>query len=212
MQPFKLFLSPQVSVPDDVLQATGTRLRRYFDQICLNQNPRKYTNAIFKISPHAGEVGDRDLLAYITQTSLAVTLLDKIYDPEHKSPRPGGHAGGVTVGFPDGQVLSEVYWTGTLAALKTSTLDNRAKALANFIFHEWAHNKLTSDSLALSNGGVNYYVHNSCGGGMLQTNISVGAMAGFDHPTIGNIGAMARVLDAQNKQATSGLFNDDLGY
>jgi hypothetical protein len=97
-------------------------------------------------------------------------------------------------------------------ALKTSTVDNRAKALANFIFHEWAHNKLTSDSVALTNGGVNYYVHNSCGGGMLQTNISVGAMASFDHPTIGNIGAMVRVLDAQNKQATAGLFNDDLGY
>jgi hypothetical protein len=145
MQPFKLFLSPQVSVPNDVLQATGTRLKRYFDQICLNQNPRKYTNAIFKISPHAGEVGDRDLLAYITQASLAVTLLDKIYDPEHKSPRPGGQAGGVTVGFPDGQVLSEVYWTGTLVALQNSAGDNRAKALANFIFHEWAHNKLNSD-------------------------------------------------------------------
>jgi hypothetical protein len=47
---------------------------------------------------------------------------------------------------------------------------------------------------------------------MLQTNISVGAMARFDHPTIGNISAMARVLDAQNKQSTAGLFNDDLGF
>lgn len=212
MPPFKLFLSPQVSVPDDVMQAAGTRLKRYFDQICLNQNPRKYSNAIFKISPHAGEIGDRDLLVYITQTPLGVTLLDKVYDPERKGPRPGGHAGGVTIGFPDGRVLSEVYWTSALMALKTSTVDNRAKALANFIFHEWAHNKLISDSVALSNGGTNYYVHNSCGGGMLQTNISVGAMARFDHPTIGNISAMARVLDAQNKQSTAGLFNDDLGF
>jgi hypothetical protein len=47
---------------------------------------------------------------------------------------------------------------------------------------------------------------------MLQTNLSLGAYAAFDHPTIGNITAMARVLDAQNKQSLAGLFNDDLGY
>ncbi|HYM77384.1 MAG TPA: hypothetical protein VE377_15525 [Candidatus Dormibacteraeota bacterium] len=212
MQPFKLFLSPQVSVPDDVLQDAGTRLKRYFDQICLSQNPRKYSVAIFKISPHAGEVGDHDLLAYITQGSLGVTLLDKVYDPEKKGPRPSGHDGGLTVGMPDGQVLSEVYWTGGVMELKTSIADDRAKVLANLIFHEWAHNKHNSDSVALNNGGVNYYVHNSCGGGMLQTGLTLRGYAKFDHPSSGNITAMARVLDAQNKQSVAGLYSDELGF
>jgi hypothetical protein len=47
---------------------------------------------------------------------------------------------------------------------------------------------------------------------MLQTNLSLRAYAGFDHPTTGNMTAMVRVLDAQNKQSLAGLFNDDLGY
>ena len=38
-----------------------------------------------------------------------------------------------------------------------------------------------------------------------------GALAGISNINA-NIAAMARVLDAQNKQSTCGLYNDDLGY
>jgi hypothetical protein len=47
---------------------------------------------------------------------------------------------------------------------------------------------------------------------MLQTGLSLGAYAGFDNPNQANITAMARVLDAQNKQSIAGLVNDELGY
>lgn len=211
MQPLKLFLSPQVDVPDDVLQAAAKQLRRYFDLICMNQKPRKFLNAIVKVSPHSGEVGDLDLLAYITQGSLILNLMDKVYDPSGQTARPGAHAGGLTATMPDGRVLSEVFWTGGLMALKTSSSDLRGIALGNLIFHEWAHNKHSSDSLARSKGGVSDYVHFNCGGGVLGLGVSYGAAARLDmNPA--NMNAMARVLDAQNKQSISGLYNDDLGF
>ena len=115
--------------------------------------------------------------------------------------------------MPDGGVLSEVYWTGGLNNLKTSTSDRRGIALANLIFHEWAHNKHTSDPKVISNGesANGGHVHFFCGGGLLQLGLSYGALAGISNINA-NIAAMARVLDAQNKQSTSGLYNDDLGY
>jgi hypothetical protein len=210
----KLFLSPQVDVPNEVLQAAGKRLKQYFDLICINQRPRKFLSSMFKIDPHAGEVTDVDLVAYITQGSLIINLMDKVYEPgvDHSN-MLHGHAGGGTAKMPDGRVLSEVYWAGGLNNLKTSTSDRRGIALANLIFHEWAHNKHTSDPKALSNGeGANGgHVHFFCGGGPLQLGLSYGALAGISNINA-NIAAMARVLDAQNKQSTCGLYNDDLGY
>ncbi|HXJ85679.1 MAG TPA: hypothetical protein VMS18_02585 [Candidatus Binatia bacterium] len=214
MQVLKLFLSPQVDVPDDVLQAAGKQLKRYFDLICVNQRPRKFLNSMFKVAPHAGEVSDVDLVAYITQGSLIISLMDKVYEPgvDHSN-LLHGHAGGGTTKMPDGRVLSEVYWTGGLMALKTSTSDRRGITLANLIFHEWAHNKHTSDPQALGNGeGRNgSHVHFFYGGGPLQMGLSYGALAGISNINA-NLAAMARVLDAQNKQSICGLYNDDLGY
>jgi len=214
MQTLKLFLSPQVPVPDEVLQDAGKHLKNYFDLICLNQKPRKFLNAIVKVAPHAGEVSDVDLVAYITQGSMILNLMDHAYDPgvDH-SQLLSGHAGGGTATMPDGRVLSEVYWTGGLMALKTSALDRRGIALANLIFHEWAHNKHASDPLARSNGEANggTHVHMFCGGGALQRGLSYGAMAGINNINA-NLSAMARVLDAQNKQSIAGLYNDELGY
>ena len=214
MQTFKLFLSPQVDVPDDVLQATGKRLKGYFDQICLQQRPRKFLNTTFKISPHSGEVSDSDLLAYITQGSSIINLMDKVFDPgvDHQSLLTG-HAGGLTATLPDRGVLSEVFWTGGVTALKTSAEDRRAVCLANLIFHEWVHNKHSSDPLAVSKGEANGdYVHFFCGGGMLQRGVSLGAMSRIDNPNATNISAMARVLDAQNKQSIYGLYSDKYGF
>jgi len=211
MQTIKLFLSPQVDVPDEVLQAAGALLKRYFDHICMNQRPRKFLNATFKIAPHSGEVSDVDLVAYITQASMILNEMDKVYEPDIQHQLPGGHAGGGTKTMPDGTVLSEVYWTGGLMALKTSARDDRGTALANFIFHEWAHNKHSSDPVALRNGGAGDYVHFQCGGGVLSYGLSYGAAARLDMSP-GNMGAMARVLDAQNRQTLTGLYNDDLGF
>ena len=39
----KLFISPQVEMPDVVLQDAGRRLTRYFDLICMNQKPRRFS-------------------------------------------------------------------------------------------------------------------------------------------------------------------------
>jgi hypothetical protein len=211
MQILKLFLSPQVDVPDVVLQAAGNRLKRYFDQICMKQKPRKFLNASFKVAPHSAEVSDVDLLAYISQESMIVHEMDKVYDPDTKHQLPGGHAGGATTTMPDGRVLSEVFWTGGLKALKTSTSDGRGIAVANLIFHEWAHNKHASDPVAQSKGGPGDYVHFYCGGGVLGAGLSYGAAARLDmNPA--NMSAMARVLDAQNKQTITGLYNDALGF
>ena len=211
MQTLKLFLSPQVDVPDIVLQAAGSRLKRYFDQICMNQKPRKFLNATFKIAPHSGEVGDVDLVAYITQNPMIVNEMDKVYDPGIQHHLPGGHAGGATTTMPDGRVLSEVFWTGGLAALKTSNSDTRAVALANLIFHEWAHHKHASDPVAQSKGGPGDYVHFYCGGGVLGMGLSYGAAARMDmNPA--NMSAIARVLGAQNNRTITGLYNDDLGF
>jgi hypothetical protein len=46
---------------------------------------------------------------------------------------------------------------------------------------------------------------------MLSLRLVGGALAGISNINA-NIAAMARVLDAQNKQSTCGLYNDDLGY
>jgi|HubBroStandDraft_1064217.scaffolds.fasta_scaffold00964_15 hypothetical protein len=211
MQTFKLFLSPQVSVPDDVLNAAGQQLKGYFDRICMSMSPRKFLHSSFKVSPHAGEVGDKDLLVYITQASLILSLLDKVYEPDATHLYPPGHAGGGTKQMPDGRVLSEVFWTGELIALKTSTHDRRAAALANLIFHEWVHNKHTSDPVALSKGGPTEYVHFYCGNGILGGSIPV-ALAANGSPNQTNIISMARVLDASNPQSLAGLYSDDLGF
>ena len=211
MQILKLFLSAQVDVPDDVLQSAGSRLKRYFDQICMNQRPRKFLNATFKFAPHSGEVSNVDLVAYITQASMILNEMDRVYDPGTQHQLPGGHAGGATTTMPDGTVLSEVFWTGGLMALKTSARDDRGTALANLIFHEWAHNKHASDPVALSKGGAGDFVHFQCGGGVLGYGLSYGAAARLDMSP-GNMLAMARVLDAQNRQTLTGLYNDDLGF
>ena len=126
MQTLKLFISPQVDVPDVVLQDAEKQLTRYFDLICTRQRPRTFLNSTFKISPRAGEVSDVDLVAYITQGSMILDLMDNVYEPgKDHSPLLSGHPGGGTTTMPDGRVLSEVYWTGGLMALKTSALDRR---------------------------------------------------------------------------------------
>jgi hypothetical protein len=215
MQTFKLFLSPQVGdLPDEVVNAAGTQLKHYFDRICLSMNPRKFFNASFTASPHAGEVGDRDLLVYITQASSILRMMNKVFEPDIEHQLPGGHIGGATKKMPDGRVLSEVFWTGGLMSLKTSTSDRRGIALANFIFHEWAHNKHTSDPVARSKGedaDGGSYVHHYCGGGVLAGGLSYGRAASLDINTT-NISSMARVLDASNQQSVSGLYSDDLGF
>lgn len=213
MQTFKLFLSPQVDIPDDVLQATGRLLKGYFDRICLIQTPRKFMTSTFKVNPHAGEVGDQDLVVYFTQASCILNLMDNVFDTGTKHQFAGGHTGGGTKKLPDGRVLSEVYWTGEVMGLKTSASDRRAAALANFTFHEWVHNKHTSDPTALRNGedpgGI--FVHNYCGGGILARGMTINQAGNWTINTA-NIAAMARVLDATNPQSISGLYSDEEGF
>jgi hypothetical protein len=43
---FRPFLSPQVDVPDKVLDEAGKRLKRYFDAICRAMNPQKFSISI----------------------------------------------------------------------------------------------------------------------------------------------------------------------
>ncbi|PYX43624.1 MAG: hypothetical protein DMG79_21995, partial [Acidobacteria bacterium] len=70
MPTFKLFLAvrPKVDVPPVVLEDAGKQLKGYFDRICM-MPPRKFSNATYKIHPTAGEVGDQDLLVYLTYGS-----------------------------------------------------------------------------------------------------------------------------------------------
>jgi hypothetical protein len=212
MPVFKLFLSPQVDVPDKVLDDAGKRLKRYFDTICVAMNPRTFSNSAVKISPHSGEVAEGDLVVYITQSSSILNLMDKVFEPDVQHQLPSAHGGGGTKTMPDGRVLSEVYWTGGLMSLKTSASDNRGVALANLIFHEWAHNKHSSDPLALSQGEMTGdYVHTSCGGGILGPRVSYGVAARLDISS-DNIRSMARVLGAANRQSISGLYSDEYGF
>jgi hypothetical protein len=210
MQPFKFFLAPQVAVPDDVLKETGTRLKRYLDSIILQTKPRKFSHSIFALSPHAAEVGTLDLLAYITQGSMIVSLFDKVFEPDVKHSLSGTPGGG-TKKMPNGAVLSEVFWTGGLMALRTTAL--KGTAVANFIFHEFVHNKHVGDPTATQAGEATNgaFVHTSCGGGILGPALTIGAAAQLDiNPA--NIKCMARVLDRANQQDTCGLFNDELGF
>jgi hypothetical protein len=206
MQPLKLFIKSQTSnAPGDVLQATGTRLKHYFDRICAQQTRRTFLNATFKVDPSAGEVGDLDLLVYITDGgSYIKRQLDSVFEPgvEHLLP---GHPGGGTKKMPNGAVLSEVYWTGGISGLKRAAYDKRAAALANFIFHEWVHNKYSSDPDALSKGEVNGdFVHQFCGGGVLGSSLSYVQAADWEINQA-NVTAILKVLDKPNKQYTSGL-------
>jgi hypothetical protein len=212
MQQFKVFLSPQVAVPDDVLQAMSARLKKYFDAICRTMSPRKFSDTVVKLSPHANEVGDVDLLGYITQASLIVTLFNSVFEPgiEHSLE---GTPGGGTKKLPSGTVLSECFFTGGIMELKKA--DAQGITLANLIFHEFAHNKHTSDPLALSKNEFprGDFVHDekACGGGIFAKGLTFRRAANLDL-TQDNIRAMARVLGSANKQETCGLFSDELGF
>jgi hypothetical protein len=209
MDLFKLFIAPQVSVPADVLGAAGNRLKRYFDNIILATKPRKFSQTVVKLSPHSAEVGAKDLLIYVTQASLIVSLFDKVFEPGTQHQLAGTPGGGTKI-LPGGKVLSEVFWTGGLMNLQK---DLQGIALANLMFHELAHNKHTSDPVALSNGEQpnGDYVHFSCGGGILQRGLTFGVAARLDiNPT--NIQHIARVLDSANPQETCGVFSDELGF
>jgi len=206
MPPVRLFLKAQTNkVPDDVLQAAGKQLRSYFERILATQTSRNFSNATFKVGPNAGEVGDKDLLVYITDGgSFIVKEMDRL-DTSTTHQLPPGSPGGGTVRMPDGGVCSEVYWTGGLIHLQTATYDKRAAALANLIFHEWAHNKYLSDANAMSKNEANGdYVHAYCGNGVLRAGMTYVQAANWDiNPA--NIAAMVKVLANSNKQYTSGL-------
>jgi hypothetical protein len=202
MTTFKFYLSAQVDVPDAVLQKAGQRLTGYFNRVCQSMTPRKFTHASFKLDPHAGELGSKDLLCYITQSSMVL----RMFPDAQRS----GRGGGGTVETPHG-LLSEVFWTGGLRGVGSA--DRQGIALANLVFHEFAHNKHLSDQRALQNGeksgGV--FVHSSCGMGIFAGGVSYGFTASADANS-DNIKAMARVLDNENKQYSFGLFDDDLGF
>ena len=202
MTVFKFYLSAQVDVPNAVLQKAGQRLTGYFNRVCQSMTPRKFTHALFKLNPHSGELGSKDLLCYITQSSMIL----RMFPDAQRS----GRGGGGTVETPHG-LLSEVFWTGGLRGV--GSVDRQGIALANLAFHEFAHNKYLSDRLAIQNGeksgGV--FVHSSCGMGILTGGISYGFAATADANS-DNVKAMARVLDNENKQYPFGLFSDETGY
>jgi hypothetical protein len=210
MQPFKFFLAPLVDVPDDVLEAAGARLKRYLDSIIDETKSRMFSHSTFKLSPHAAEVGTLDLLAYITQRSLIVGMMNQIFEPDVKHSLPGTPGGG-TKKMPDGAVLSEVFWTGGYMELRTTAL--RGTALANAIFHEFVHNKHVGDPTATRGGEEpkGTFVHTQCGGGILQDRFSIKGAAQMDINSH-NRKCMARVLDRTNKQETLGLYDDDCGF
>lgn len=224
MDTFKFFISPLVNnpenntpdqnkLPDDVLQAAGNRLKRYFDGICAAMQPRVFSGSAFGLSPHFNQVGDADLLVYITFGSLIMGMYDKYYEPDQAphTRQSRGNPGGGTKKMPDGTVLSEVYWTGGLMGLRTSAL--KGQALANLIFHEFGHNKHLADPTALQYGEDpgGSYVHDKCGGGIFGADLSH-IMASKLDPKPGNTAAMARVLALKNPQFRFGLFMDECGF
>jgi hypothetical protein len=207
MAPFKVFLSPQVDVEAKALTDAASILKGYFDQIIAATSPRSFSTTTVKVSPHANEVGERDLLAYITIESLIVLYYDRVYEPGKVHSLPGSPGGGTKL-LPSGEVLSEVYWTG---GFKTLPAAKRGTALANLIFHEFGHNKLQTDSVAAAQGGPGLFLHTSCGNGPFRDNMTIGLASNLTINQL-NIKSMARVLDAANKQALFGLYSDELGF
>jgi hypothetical protein len=207
MAPFKVFLAPVVDVEPQALTDAASTLTGYFDQIIRATSPRAFTSTVVKVSPHANEVGERDLLAYITINSLIVLYYDKVYEPDVKHSLPGSPGGGTKL-LPSGEVLSEVYWTGGFQSLPAA---KRGTALANLIFHEFGHNKLQRDPVAVAQGGSDIFLHTSCGQGPFMDRMTIGLASNLTM-TPGNIKSMARVLNAANKQARFGLFSDELGF
>ena len=171
MPSIKLFIKTQANVPDLVLQAAGAKLREYFLSIYSRQGSSSPANVVLRANPSVGDVGDGDLLVYITNgSSYILREMDKLEPgPPHELP-PGHPAGGGTKKMPGGSVLSEVAWTGGLA---TSGHGLVAQGLANLIFHEWVHNKYANDTRALGLGEINgAYVHTQCGGGILAAELT----------------------------------------
>jgi hypothetical protein len=207
MPPFNVFLAPMVSVEPQALSDASARLKSYFDRIIQATKPQTFSTTVVKVSPHANEVGDRDLLAYITINSLIVSYYDNVYEPGVAHSLPGTPGGGTKL-LPSGDVLSEVYWTGGIQALPPA---KRGIALANLIFHEFGHNKHQTDATAAANGGPNFFVHSSCGLGIFMDAMTIGLASNLDI-NADNIRCMARVLSAANKQARWGLYSDELGF
>jgi hypothetical protein len=209
MAVFHFYISQQVAVPDDVMAEVTKRLKRYFDRVCQAMKPRTFTGSAFELDPHMGKVKDTDLLVYITSPGDA-SLIHEIAKRQGATVQGSGHGGGATVSFPEG-VLSEAYWPNGLQSLHP--VEKQGHALANFIFHEFAHNKHTSDPTALKGGESprGLFVHNNCGFGVFGASVTTGAAANFELLD-DNIAAMARVLGSANKQYPFGLFSDELGF
>ena len=207
MPPFKVFLAPMVDVEAQALSDAASLLKSYYDRIIRATSLQTFSTTVVKVSPHANEVGERDLLAYITIESLILLYYDRIYEPDVKHSLPGTPGGGTKL-LPNGEVLSEVFWTGGFQSLPAA---KRGTALANLIFHEFGHNKLQGDPVAAAQGSPDIFLHTSCGQGPFMDRMTIGLASNLTI-TPGNIKSMARVLNAANKQARFGLYSDELGF
>jgi len=127
-----LYIIPKISTGPDwgegTMYVTGLYLKEYFDQVVAGVPA--FDASDFHWEATAGQVTDRDLVCYLLR-SPSRSIVQR---------RGGGGdvgAGGSTAwSTRDHAMISEVYWE----AIEGDR--NKARLLANLIFHEWMHNKL----------------------------------------------------------------------
>ena len=152
------------------------------------------------LDPNDDQVGDKDVLVYITTASLA-----REFAARKSYTLSGGSPDGMTAPFSEG-ALSEIF----IPSIKRHGNDDtqRGKVLANLAIHEIAHNKCCADP---SVANQDDYVHQNGGGGLLGKPI-MPALLRSGSLNRDNISFMASRIGRQVPQFTFYLFSTRLGF
>jgi len=193
--------SQETQMLRDTAAAASVVLKSYLDR-CLRRIPSTpFSQAQVGIDPTSSQVGPKDLLVHLTQSSLIRSVAAR---QNFQIAGGGISPGGGTVDFPQG-VLSEVYWI-TVKNMGNGAA-SRGTVLANLAIHEIAHNKCQR----IPNLDPVSEVHGNGGGGLFATGINR-ALASGGTLLPDNEKFLAKYLGRDVPQYSSWLFNPDLGF
>jgi hypothetical protein len=183
----------------DAAAAATPRLKNYLTRIIAAMKPPKPFKANVGLDPTDEQVGARDVVVYLTTSSLA-----RSFAARNKITLAGGSANGQTAPFDQG-ALSEIF----IPAIRHlgPTVAAAGIVTANLAIHEIAHNKCAADPSL----DPEAHVHANGGGGLLGKPI-MPAMIKTGDLSGPNATYMAQRIDRQVPQLTSYLFSERLGF